>query len=118
MSRRGRASLDLLQRIAASDTTFSNDGGRWSGKCLICNGWLSFDARDGLGANVEHIVPRTAGGSSDLLNLALTHPRCNGEKGLHWDNQRARHGRDDAYEALVARLLQRRRDRWREPGQV
>jgi 5-methylcytosine-specific restriction endonuclease McrA len=114
-SARGRRSLELMQRVAKSDTTFMRTGTRWIGKCLICNGWLSFDLRDGIGANLEHIVPRTAGGSSDLANLALTHPQCNGEKGRHWDNARRRRGRDAEYEALLARLQERRRARWREP---
>ena len=102
-----------MERIARTDTTFTREGEQWIGKCLICNGRLAFDARSGFGANVEHIVPRSAGGGNDPRNLGLTHPRCNGEKGRHWDNKRAR--RDPArYEALVARLLERRAARWRD----
>ena len=104
-----------MRRIAESDATFSHEAGRWTGKCLICNGWLAFGERDGLGANVEHIVPQTAGGSSALPNLGLTHPACNSEKGRRWDNRRARHGRDADYAAIVARLQRRRHERWREP---
>jgi len=114
-STRGRRSLELMGRVAETDATFSRDGTRWTGKCLICNGWLSFDLRDGIGANLEHIVPRTAGGSNDLANLALTHPQCNSEKGRRWDNTRRRYGRNAEYEALLARLQARRRARWRNP---
>ncbi len=105
-------SVDLLNRIAATDTTFARVGDIWTGKCLICQGWVSFDAGSGFGANVEHIVPRTLGGTNDLLNLGITHPRCNGEKGRHWD---AKHRTADParYEELVTRLLTERRRRWR-----
>jgi hypothetical protein len=113
MPRRGRA---LLDAIAGSDRTFTWLGGRWRGKCLICNGWLSFDPRDGEGVNVEHIVPRVRGGATELANLALTHPRCNGEKGRRWDNSR-RPERAAAYAALIERLQAERRARWREPDE-
>ena len=104
----------LMSDIAATDDTFTLDGGRWHGKCLICNGWLSFDARTGFGANIEHIVPRSLGGDNALPNLGLTHPRCNGEKGRRWDPKR-RHRADSArYHALVESLLARRQERWRE----
>ena len=107
-------SVDLLNRIAATDATFALSEGTWTGKCLICNGWVSFDARTGFGANVEHIVPRTLGGSNDLDNLGITHPRCNGEKGRHWDARR-RTADPARYEEIVGRLLAERRRRWRDP---
>jgi 5-methylcytosine-specific restriction endonuclease McrA len=106
-------SARLMSEIAATDSTFSLEDGRWHGKCLICNGWLSFDAWTGFGANIEHIVPRSLGGDNDLHNLGLTHPRCNGEKGRRWDpkrRHRADHGR---YHDLVQTLLRRRKERWR-----
>jgi 5-methylcytosine-specific restriction endonuclease McrA len=80
----------LMCRIAATDRTFAFDGERWTGKCLICNGWLSFDAWTGYGANVEHIRPRTLGGDDTLSHLGLTHPGCNAEKGRNWDPKRGR----------------------------
>jgi 5-methylcytosine-specific restriction endonuclease McrA len=39
---------------------------------------------------VDHITPRTAGGTDDLSNLALACPRCNGHKWAATD------GRDPA----------------------
>ncbi len=104
----------LKEQIARTDTTYERAGAAWIGKCLICNGRLSFDARTGYGANVEHIVPRTEGGDNSLGNLGLTHPHCNGEKGRNWDNRkkRADAGR---YEALVRGFLERRAARWRDP---
>ena len=107
---------ELMGRIAASDRTFERDGGRWTGKCLICNGWLSFDARTGYGANVEHIQPRSLGGGNDLLNLGLTHPRCNEEKGRNWDATRRRRANPEGYRRLVEVLQRKRRERWRDAG--
>ena len=114
-SRKGTKTRDLMAAIAATDRTFTREGDRWRGKCLICGGWLAFDLATGHGANIEHIVARAQGGTNDLRNLGLTHPRCNGEKGIHWDARRGR-ARDPArYAALVERLLAERQLRWREP---
>ena len=104
----------LMQEIAETDRTFAFDGTHWRGKCLICNGWLSFDAATGFGANIEHIVPRSLGGENALTNLGLTHPRCNGEKGRRWDPKRRHSADPDRYHALVQALLQRRQERWRD----
>jgi len=109
--------LSLKERIARTDNTFVYVDGQWVGKCLICNGRLSFDGRSGFGANVEHIVPRTEGGTHDLLNLGLTHPRCNAEKGRRWDNRQRRPPDPERYAALVGGFLERRKSRWRvEPS--
>jgi hypothetical protein len=56
---------------------------------------------------VEHIVPRSDGGSDDLSNLALACHSCNRIKGA------ARVGRDDAT-AMIAPLFNPRADRWDE----
>ena len=103
----------LMAAIAATDRTFRREEGRWRGKCLICNGHLSFDARTGYGANIEHIVPRSLGGDNALGNLGLTHPRCNGEKGRRWDPRHRHRADPDRYRALVQALIQRRQARWR-----
>jgi len=102
-------------RIAHTDNTFSYADGFWTGKCLICGGLLRFDAKTGFGVNIEHIQPRSLGGSSDLLNLGLTHPACNGEKGRHWDTRRRHRRAPDAYRALIERLRDERQRRWRPP---
>ena len=103
------------QRIAETDSTFQFADGFWTGKCLICGGRLRFEARSGFGATIEHIQPRSLGGSNDLLNLGLTHPQCNSEKGRRWDAKRRHRHRAEAYRALVERLLAERQRRWREP---
>src|SRR5205823_1047859 len=106
---------ERLARVAQTDTTFARKGGLWVGKCLICNGPVAFDARTGEGATLEHIRARGRGGTEDLPNLAVVHGRCNGEKGIRWDPRRRRPAAD--YEAFVARLLERRQQRWRDSGE-
>lgn len=97
--------------VARTDVTFERRGTLWVGKCLICNGPIAFDARTGEGATLEHIRARGRGGTEDPENLALVHRRCNAEKGIRWDPKRRRS--DGEYEAFVARLLTKRRSRWR-----
>ena len=106
----------LMNRIAEQDSTFTLRDGHWEGKCLICGGPLRFDACSGEGANVEHIVPRSLGGTNDERNLGITHARCNAEKGRRWDGGRRRKREPERYDTLVGRLLAERASRWREPG--
>lgn len=105
----------LMNRIAETDATFQRMGRDWAGKCLICGGPVRFDAQTGVGATIEHIVPRTLGGGNDLRNLGITHARCNGEKGRHWDAGRGRRTDPDRYRSIVERLRDERARRWREP---
>lgn len=105
----------LIDSIARTDATFQKVGTEWIGKCLICNASLRFDAAHATGVTIEHIIPRRMGGSDDLMNLGLTHARCNFEKGSHWDEPKRRRGRLKEYEAIVTSLLTRRRARWRHP---
>jgi|GEM_PF-536698 5-methylcytosine-specific restriction endonuclease McrA len=105
---------EALNRIAATDNTFTREGRYWVGKCLICGGPLKFDAATGEGATVEHIMPRSLGGANDLRNLGIAHRRCNGEKGIHWDGGPRRRRDPERYLALVTRLRDERARRWRE----
>ena len=104
---------EKLARAAETDLTFRRQGPNWVGKCLICNGPIAFDAKTGEGATLEHVRARHRDGNDDPENLAAVHARCNWEKGRRWDPKR-RKGADE-YEMLVARLLERRRERWRNP---
>ena len=111
---RKRVVLDIV----ATDRTFRLMQGRqgpvWLGKCIHCNSKLMVTP-DGtpIGkATVEHIVPRTHGGTDDVRNVAMACARCNGAKGRRLDNRR----RDDPdLVAMIERLQQRRADRWRDP---
>jgi hypothetical protein len=105
---------EKLARVAETDRTFRRAGPDWVGKCLICNGPIAFDARTGEGATLEHIRARGRGGTEEPENLGVVHARCNHEKGRRWDPKRRRHASE--YEAFIARLLERRRQRWRDPG--
>ncbi|HWE39917.1 MAG TPA: HNH endonuclease [Isosphaeraceae bacterium] len=105
---------EILARVARTDATFSIREGQWVGKCLICNGPIAFDPRTGEGATLEHIRARARGGTDDPRNIGLAHARCNSEKGRRWD-PRSRRPADD-YDAFVARLIERRASRWRDPG--
>jgi 5-methylcytosine-specific restriction endonuclease McrA len=111
-ARRLMTTPEKLAQVAATDATFTLRGANWVGKCLICNGPIAFDARTGEGATLEHIRARSRGGTDDLDNLGLVHARCNGEKGRRWDPKRRK--RAPEYDAFIARLLERRRRRWRD----
>jgi 5-methylcytosine-specific restriction endonuclease McrA len=104
--------VEKLVRVAETDRAFHRVGPNWVGKCLICNGPIAFDARTGEGATLEHIRARRRGGAEELDNLGVVHARCNHEKGRRWDPKRRRSTAE--YDEFVARLLERRRQRWRD----
>ncbi len=108
------STVDLLNRIAETDATFTRQGASWVGRCLICGGPLRFDADTGEGATVEHILPRSLGGTNDLLNLGIAHRRCNGEKGRRWDPKRRHRAAPERYRTLLERLRAERLRRWRD----
>lgn len=104
--------------IVATDRTFERVDHKgseaWMGKCLHCNAHL-FIALSGepiSRATIEHILPKTAGGSEDLDNLGLACARCNHEKGIRHDRRTRKSERSAD---LVEKLLSKRRTRWRDP---
>ncbi len=110
------ATSDLLLRIAATDATFAKtaDGRAVAGKCIHCNSALliPFDRAEKSGATVEHIVPRTHGGTDELTNLAIACRRCNVGKGTRLDHRR---WGDAKLQEVIATLSRRRTQRWRDP---
>ncbi|CAN5633996.1 hypothetical protein BH23PLA1_BH23PLA1_35350 [soil metagenome] len=110
---REMTTAERFAQVAQTDQTFERRGPLWVGKCLICNGPIAFDARTGEGATLEHIRARSRGGTEELDNLALVHAACNHEKGHRWDQKRRRSLQD--YETFIARLQERRLQRWRDP---
>jgi len=61
-------------------------------------------------ATVEHILPRSRGGSNDIKNLAIACRHCNVEKGRRHDINKANKQR--ALE-VIEKLLLKRIKRWR-----
>jgi 5-methylcytosine-specific restriction endonuclease McrA len=108
----------LLVWAAATDRTFRErtlDGRRvLTGKCIHCNRPLTveLDSRSPQVATVEHIVPRTHGGTDAIDNLAVACRRCNVGKGKRLDR---RHRDDETLNRVLETLQQRRRARMREP---
>lgn len=51
--------------------------GRQGAICPLCDEWLGGDLLNGRMIHIDHIVPRSKGGSDDLDNLQLTHATCN-----------------------------------------
>lgn len=107
----------LLLEVAATDRTFERKelGGApvLEGKCIHCQKKLAL-AMDGAplnGATLEHIVPKTHGGTDELGNLAIACARCNSEKGLRHDHKRPD---DPKLRNVIEKLHARRRARMRK----
>jgi 5-methylcytosine-specific restriction endonuclease McrA len=110
------ARRDLVLAIVATDSTFERATVRgeecWVGRCIHCNARLTVGDEGETLATIEHIVPRTHGGTDDVRNVALACARCNAEKGVRHD---PRPRRDPKRLALVSALEARRRERYRDP---
>lgn len=116
-----RAHHQKILEIVRTDRTFEpvDYQGRdaWMGKCIHCNAHL-YVAADGAPisrATVEHILPKTAGGTDEPSNLALACARCNHEKGVRHDRRTRTH---EHSATLVEKLLEKRRKRWRAPDEL
>ena len=113
-----RHTQNTILAIVRTDSTFERVEARgerlWQGKCIHCNGHLTV-AEDGAPisrATIEHILPRSHGGTDAPENLALACARCNHQKGARLDQRRLD---DPTLQAVMARLRERRAARWREP---
>lgn len=55
--------------------------------CQLCNNPVdpSVDPRTRWGTTLDHVTPRSLGGSHDALNLRLAHRRCNSVRGTRSD---------------------------------
>lgn len=106
----------LVLAIVATDATFEKRSVRgeecWVGKCIHCNARIAVELDGSTLGTIEHIAPRTHGGTDDVDNLALACKRCNSEKGVRHDPK----SKDDPKRlALVAALQAKRRERTRAP---
>ncbi|MFZ5446498.1 MAG: HNH endonuclease [Myxococcota bacterium] len=109
--------LDILRTDSTFEKVRTRDGEVWVGKCIHCGGKLTveLDGSASRRVTIEHIVPQSAGGTNDLLNLALACDRCNHQKGRTHD---VRGLRDARAAEVVESLLARRRARWRNPEEA
>jgi len=95
-------------QIADADSTFKKHESGWSGKCFYCGRKIFVSTHGATIATVEHILPRSRGGTNDLKNLALACVNCNNEKGRNAD----RKAPDEYFDKLLAKRL----EQWREPA--
>ena len=52
------------------------------GLCYVCKEPLSIKDHEGPDyATIEHVIPLSKGGKDDLSNLAVSHQKCNTQKG-------------------------------------
>ncbi len=74
---RGAATLTAVRLDRIAD----RDG--WA--CWLCGGGIDPAAPSGSPASgtLDHVVPRSRGGSNELSNLRLAHRRCNIHRGSH-----------------------------------
>jgi 5-methylcytosine-specific restriction endonuclease McrA len=106
-----------LLAAARSDKTFEEidtpEGRRLRGKCIHCRSALvlGLDGEPQSHITLEHILPRSHGGTNDLENLALACKRCNSQKGVYKDTL-PKHSPELA--ALVEALKAERMKRWRD----
>lgn len=107
--------------VAATDRTFERmeQAGATvlSGRCIHCRKRhvLSLEGDPLTSASLEHILPRTHGGTNAAANLAIACKACNAAKGRRLDCRR----KDDPdLQRVVALLRERRAERWREPPET
>ena len=127
-----RPSLRRLFLLAlATDAQARLRADQWETRCLHCRRRLSVRADGEAPGNttLEHVVPQAWFGkravaaltaqvgddANDARNLAVACASCNHGKGMSHD---ARGPADDRARTVIARLLQSRLARWREPEDV
>lgn len=103
---RVRRSADRLNDLYALACSRGAGGARWrdllvgymrerdGDRCAICRKAIRFDLpsgplghKSGLGPSVDHVVPRSQGGSDDLANLRLAHWACNRKRRAKGGNE-------------------------------
>ncbi len=118
----GKASKrKTILAIVATDRTFVRKHFRgeelWEGRCIFSGRKLYVDLQGEPVSDVtiEHIVPRSHGGTDALENLALATGKANAQKGARLDR---RPFDDPTLQRVIAELQQKRRARWRDPAEV
>lgn len=86
------------KRAVRMAVLYERDGGI----CQLCG--QKVDLQGSNAATVDHIIPRSVGGSDDWDNIQLAHQRCNSRKNTMDDadyKQRAKEGVERAHQGLV-----------------
>lgn len=70
--------LDMCVRQTRRDTLYKMLKNRHGGHvpCFVCKNPVDKDD-----ATLEHIYPRSKGGTDDLNNLSISHTKCNHDRG-------------------------------------
>lgn len=73
-----RGQLAASVRQGRRETIYKMAAKRHNGTvpCFVCKLHVTPDA-----ATLEHIVPRSKGGTDDMSNLAISHSKCNNQRG-------------------------------------
>jgi 5-methylcytosine-specific restriction endonuclease McrA len=102
--------------VVAADNTFHQTMVQgtlhWVGKCIHCNAKVLVTLQGETGATLEHIEPKTHGGSDAVENLALACARCNSGKGMRLDHRKRS---DPTLSKVIETLQARRLERLRNP---
>jgi 5-methylcytosine-specific restriction endonuclease McrA len=108
MTRAHRLLLAVAETDGSCDKAELRGRPVWVCRCIHCRARIvvPLDLREPASATLEHIVPRTHGGSDALDNLALACARCNHAKGRRLD---VRALDDPKLQEVIARLQERRR---------
>ena len=53
-------------------------------RCCYCGGRMDGTGQEPDAPSVEHVLPRSMGGTDDVGNLAAAHRRCNEARGSAW----------------------------------
>lgn len=51
------------------------------GRCFYCDGEMHYASAGPLGATLDHVIPRSDGGSTHWVNAVAAHQICNRGKG-------------------------------------
>lgn len=103
--------------IIETDDTFKpmehNGEKVWQGKCIFCNKkiYVSESGQPYNNVSIEHIIPRSKGGTEDIQNLALACVSCNNEKGIRHDTKKSNKARA---KEIITMLQNKRMERWKK----
>lgn len=90
MAEAAREQLDLRTATGWLHRLFRYLERRDGDECYLCERPIKLKSVGPSGPSVDHLIPRSKGGTHDLANLALVHRRCNSAKGNRAANEQLR----------------------------